>query len=639
MKKYFLPLFILVLVLCTVTAYADDLSDIRNAKELIFGIAPDYVPFAFHDANGDITGLDVELVREIGRRMGVNVTVLDYAFDGMIDALNVDQVDMIGTAFAITPERQKVIDFTRTYFGGDAKFIANKTANLTKASSLADFSGLKIGVQKGTSFEQWIKVNLVEANYIPAKNVYTYTNVSDEMKALSENRIDVVLVVQDSYADLYEASGSYKIFADGFMKESYAFGLRKGSTLTEELNKHLSAMISDGTAQQIADKFFSMDYTGLESNSGRIERVEAPAAPQQQVSCTNAMSFISDVSISDGTQFKPGTLFTKTWRVKNTGTCTWTTDYSIVFTAGDHLNGQTTRMPKNVQPGDTVDISVNMAAPNANGSYNGYWQLRSQYGYNFGQTLWLKIKVDGVPQNNGQKRVVPVIKNFYASSTGGSPDQCVTVYWTTENAASIDLLVDGKQFIRTQSASGNSTICDEVRSYGDHSFELIAHTVTDDVRSSLCYETTGQYQVIPVVTSFFLNPDSGFEGECTYAHWTVDNAAGIEIYVDGNVFVQANDATGYVPVCDEVRTTGTHTFKIVAHSVTDDASATASYTTYAKQETQPEPEPYEPEPYEPEPSHEEYPDESYTDHYEEYPEEVYTDYTEEYSEDAYYEGN
>lgn len=645
MKKYLYCFLLFIFVLSTTAAFADDLADVRKDGKLTVALAPDYVPFVYYDQNGTLTGIDVELIKEVGKRMGVNVDIVDYAFDGMVDALRVEQVDVIGTAFAITAERKEVIDFTRAYYSGDSKFVIPSSSKLNKAISAADFAGMRVGVQKGTSFEQWIRTNLVDNDYIAAKNVYTYTLSSDAMKALEEGRVDTVLIDEESYMDIYEKSGKFKIFAEGFMKESYAFGVRKGSSLTAEINKHLNSMIDDGTAQKIANTFFAMDFTGITSNSERVDQLAiVKSTPTSAANCTNAMAFVNDVSIPDGTSFAPGKSFTKTWRVKNTGTCEWTTGYTIVFTAGDHMNGQTTSIPKNVQPGQTVDISVNMIAPNANGNYGGYWQLRSQYGYNFGQTLWLKIKVEGAKQTDGQKRVVPVIKNFYLSSTSGSPNECTTAYWTTENAASIDLLIDGRQFIRTQSASGNSTICDEIRDYANHSIELVAHSVTDDVRSTLYYETTGQYQVIPVVKSFFVNPDSGYEGDCTYAHWTVENAAGIDIYVDGNIYVQSHDATGYVPVCDEVQSAGTHSFTLVAHSVTDDASASATYTVLKNPEPEPynpepEPEPYnpEPEPYYPESDPEPYypESESYSGGHSEAYEEEYSDpvVIEEYSDE------
>jgi hypothetical protein len=111
-----------------------------------------------------------------------------------------------------------------------------------------------------------------------------------------------------------------------------------------------------------------------------------PLAPRPvaAVSCDTA-EFVADVTIPDGSILAPGTTFVKTWRLKNVGTCTWTTAYGIVFTGGDQLGAPAVvNMPASVAPGATVDISVNMTAPATNGHYRGNWKLRNASGSLFG---------------------------------------------------------------------------------------------------------------------------------------------------------------------------------------------------------------------------------------------------------------
>ena len=87
--------------------------------------------------------------------------------------------------------------------------------------------------------------------------------------------------------------------------------------------------------------------------------------------------FVTDVTVPDGTTFAPNAPFTKTWRLKNVGTCTWTTAYSLVFVSGDRMGGVTTLIPQAVVPGQTVDLGINFKAPSLAGSYRGYWQLKN----------------------------------------------------------------------------------------------------------------------------------------------------------------------------------------------------------------------------------------------------------------------
>jgi hypothetical protein len=91
--------------------------------------------------------------------------------------------------------------------------------------------------------------------------------------------------------------------------------------------------------------------------------------------------FIEDVTVPDGTVFQPGETFTKTWRLKNIGVCTWTSGYQILFDSGDSMSGPATQpLAGSVAPSQTVDISVTLKAPVAAGSYRSYWKLRNAAG-------------------------------------------------------------------------------------------------------------------------------------------------------------------------------------------------------------------------------------------------------------------
>ena len=108
------------------------------------------------------------------------------------------------------------------------------------------------------------------------------------------------------------------------------------------------------------------------------------SATQADGSCNSAV-FVQDVTIPDGSKLAPGEVFTKTWRLKNSGTCTWNTAYTLVFSSGNVMSGASpTKLAANVKPGETVDISIALTAPSQSGSYRGYWLLRSDAGFMFG---------------------------------------------------------------------------------------------------------------------------------------------------------------------------------------------------------------------------------------------------------------
>jgi hypothetical protein len=109
----------------------------------------------------------------------------------------------------------------------------------------------------------------------------------------------------------------------------------------------------------------------------------------------NIMQFVTDVTIPDGTVEAPGAVFTKTWRLKNVGTCAWTPSYAIVFSDGNSMNGPSTQaLVGNVNPGQTIDISVNLTAPATPSDYTGNWKIRDASGVLFGK-FYVQIKVQG----------------------------------------------------------------------------------------------------------------------------------------------------------------------------------------------------------------------------------------------------
>ncbi|HEX2995543.1 MAG TPA: NBR1-Ig-like domain-containing protein, partial [Anaerolineales bacterium] len=127
-----------------------------------------------------------------------------------------------------------------------------------------------------------------------------------------------------------------------------------------------------------------------------------PTAQTVPPSSCDKAQFVSDVSIPDGTVMAPGATFTKTWRLKNVGQCAWSTSYLRVFASGEKMGAASSAaFPKDVAVGQTVDISINMTAPSAAGSYRGYWMFKNANGQLFGigpqanKPWWVDIRVSG----------------------------------------------------------------------------------------------------------------------------------------------------------------------------------------------------------------------------------------------------
>lgn len=118
-------------------------------------------------------------------------------------------------------------------------------------------------------------------------------------------------------------------------------------------------------------------------------------APASAAPSCDIAQFITDVTVPDNTVMTQNQSFTKTWRLKNVGTCSWTSSYALIFFSGDSMNGPAVQaLSGNVNQGQTVDISVDLKAPGSDGTYTGYWKLRNASGVAFTQ-FYVQIKVQG----------------------------------------------------------------------------------------------------------------------------------------------------------------------------------------------------------------------------------------------------
>lgn len=117
--------------------------------------------------------------------------------------------------------------------------------------------------------------------------------------------------------------------------------------------------------------------------------------------CVDSAVFIKDVTVLDGAVMEPEESFTKTWRIRNVGSCNWTDRYALVFSSGASMESSNVIPLKTiVKQGQLLDLSVRLSAPEKSGTYWGYWMIRNDEGEYFGvgeygnSPLWVKILVE-----------------------------------------------------------------------------------------------------------------------------------------------------------------------------------------------------------------------------------------------------
>jgi len=132
----------------------------------------------------------------------------------------------------------------------------------------------------------------------------------------------------------------------------------------------------------------------------------------------NGLSYVRDVTIPDNTPMTAGQTFVKTWRVKNTGTCSWEVGFKFIFISGDAMGGTTQVLDKAVPPGTEIDLSVTMTAPSKTGAVRGNWRMSTAAGLFFGDELYVIIVLgNGTSTPTGTATATPTPTTAVPTST------------------------------------------------------------------------------------------------------------------------------------------------------------------------------------------------------------------------------
>ncbi len=172
-----------------------------------------------------------------------------------------------------------------------------------------------------------------------------------------------------------------------FLRQNTA-GVQTSAALTVQAALTSAAPVATAT-------FTAAPFPTLPPASATMPSATSAPAVTATSNC-DAADFITDVTYPDGTLVDAGSAFTKTWRFKNIGTCSWTTSYALVFKSGDAMGGPAVQaLTGNVNPGQTADVSVDLTAPAGSGTYTGNWSLRNAAGVSFFTGFYVQVKVGG----------------------------------------------------------------------------------------------------------------------------------------------------------------------------------------------------------------------------------------------------
>ena len=234
-------------------AVASLLEKVKTSGKLVVGTEAQYAPYEFKDLNANFAGCDMWLAQQIADSLGVELEVVDMAFDGIIPAVQSGQVDLGIAAFTNTPERAEEIDFSDLY-ETSAQLLIVKAGNADTYSTKESLVGLKVGAQKGTIQSQLIQSALPESELFELEK---YPALALEV----QNGNIAGLVVDQAVGEALVASsnGALEVSNFTFTAEEASFGksvvIAKGNEdLVAVVNEVINKVTADGSYQKAYDE-------------------------------------------------------------------------------------------------------------------------------------------------------------------------------------------------------------------------------------------------------------------------------------------------------------------------------------------------------------------------------------------------
>ncbi len=275
MKKRLLALSLVAVLVLSMMVLAgcgsDDSGEAEEAETeeteeggtLVVGLDDTFAPMGFRDESGEIVGFDIDLATAVAEKIGMEVEFKPIDWDAKEMELNSGNISCIWNGLSITPERMENMALSNKYLNNQIVVMALKDSDVD-VKSTEDLANLKIGTQVDTS-----AVTLMEGdpNYEMFKdNISEYDTYDLAIMDLKAKRLDVIVVDQvlGEYTN-NNLGGEMKECSFSFGDDYYVIGFKKDNTeLRDKANEALKALIDDGTAADISEKWFGKNIVVFE---------------------------------------------------------------------------------------------------------------------------------------------------------------------------------------------------------------------------------------------------------------------------------------------------------------------------------------------------------------------------------------
>ena len=230
-------------------------------KELVVGSSATYRPFAYETPTKEIVGYDIDIIRAVAQKAGLQIKIVNTPWTGIFAALNNGDVDLVITGVTITDKRKQSYDFTAPYFEARQLIAVNKDSTV---KNLKDLSGKKVAVVTGSTADDIASREFGKTN----PDIRRFESTPVIISELANGGVDAAIGDNGVIAFRTQEHKQLKTVSDAsFPKEYFGIVVKQGNkALLDKLNKGLATAKTDGTYAQIYKKWF---------------QTEAPALPAQ----------------------------------------------------------------------------------------------------------------------------------------------------------------------------------------------------------------------------------------------------------------------------------------------------------------------------------------------------------------------
>jgi polar amino acid transport system substrate-binding protein len=238
-----------------------------NAENLKLGANIGNVPWEFQDASGAFVGFEIDLANEVGKRLGMDVKVVNIPFNGLFAAVQSGQIDMATSSITITKKRLESVSFAQPYYDSDQSLSVRADSGI---ENLKGMHGKAVGVDTGSTGDIWATQHQAEYKL---SDIRRYEGLAPAMLDLAAGRIDGYISDIPAVQYYVKDKPIYKVVERIPTGEQYSMMFAKNSPLADKVNAQITTLKNQGFVAALHEKWFG---TKADANTSTVEVADKP---------------------------------------------------------------------------------------------------------------------------------------------------------------------------------------------------------------------------------------------------------------------------------------------------------------------------------------------------------------------------